>query len=166
MYNATQHPTLIDLRQQYGDYINKLSSFDPNVYISSMADQYTSALYNARELVNTRLIGLHPVIQHVSLSIYYKNPYLQLFPSWIGIIENAAKKVSHVWKILIGYIQLKIIFNNRDIMSAFFIHFSRGGHYSAELIHHNMSKIHQLHFDLSSLLITLEYVLLNKHFNK
>ena len=69
MYNATQHPDVIYLREQYGDYINKLSSFSPSVYASNMADQYTSAMYNARELVNARLAGLGPVVQHVSFHI-------------------------------------------------------------------------------------------------
>ena len=67
MYNATQHPTVVELRQKYGDYLNQLNSFNPNVYVSSMADQYTSTMYNARELLNARLAGLSPVIQHVSL---------------------------------------------------------------------------------------------------
>ena len=65
LYNATQHPTVVDLRQKYGDYLNQLSSFNPNVYMSNMADQYTSTIYNAREMLNIRLAGLNPVIQHV-----------------------------------------------------------------------------------------------------
>ena len=69
MYNMTRHPTVVNLQQHYGDYMNKLTLFS----VSDMADQYTSAMYNAREMISTRLAGLNsPVIQHVSFLLLYE----------------------------------------------------------------------------------------------
>ena len=69
MYNMTRHPTVVNLQQQYGDYITSLNSIN----LGDMADQYTSAMYNAREKISAGLVGLKdhfnsPIVQHVSMS--------------------------------------------------------------------------------------------------
>ena len=69
MYNMTRHPAVVNLQQQYGDYITSLNSIN----LGDMADQYTSAMYNAREKISARLVGLKdrfnsPIVQHVSIS--------------------------------------------------------------------------------------------------
>ena len=49
--------------------MNKLTSFN----VGDMADQYASAMSDAREMISTRLAGVNsPVIQHVSfLSLHW-----------------------------------------------------------------------------------------------